>query len=54
MEIADMFIINKCDLPGADATEGQLKSAVGTGRPICRVSTVRSEGIEAAADLLLN
>ncbi|GJM26074.1 MAG: hypothetical protein DHS20C16_24890 [Phycisphaerae bacterium] len=54
MEIADMFIINKCDLPGADATEGQLKSAIDGDRPICRVSTVRNEGIEAAADHLLS
>ncbi|NOX58150.1 MAG: hypothetical protein GXP29_04740, partial [Planctomycetes bacterium] len=53
MEIADVFVINKCDLPGADATEGQLKNSVGTDRPVCRVSTVRNEGIEAAADHIL-
>ena len=47
MEIAHAFVINKCDLPGADATEGQLVSAVGKDRPVYRTSTVRNEGVEA-------
>ena len=50
MEIADAFVINKCDLAGADATEGQLKSALEGDRPIFRVSTVRNEGVEALVD----
>lgn len=50
MEIASSFVINKADLPGADATEGQLKSAVGETRPVWRVCSVRDEGLEAVAD----
>ena len=50
MEIAGCFVLNKCDLSGADATEGQLKSAVGDNRPIFRVSTIRNEGLDAVAD----
>ena len=50
MEIADAFVINKCDLPGADATEGQLVSAVGKDRPVHRISTVRNEGVEAVVE----
>ena len=50
MEIASGFVINKCDLKGADATEGQLRGAVGDARPIWRVSTVREEGLDAVAD----
>lgn len=50
MEIADGFVLNKCDLAGADATEGQLKSAVGDSRPCWRVSTVRDEGIDEVTD----
>jgi len=50
MEIADAFVINKCDLPGADATEGQLLSAVGRDRPVCRTSTVLNEGVEAVVE----
>jgi LAO/AO transport system ATPase len=50
MEIADAFVINKCDLPGADATSGQLEGAVGRARPIFRISTVRNEGLEAVTE----
>jgi LAO/AO transport system ATPase len=46
MEIADAFVINKSDLPGVDATEGQLTSALDGARSVFRVSTVRNEGIE--------
>jgi len=49
-EIARGFVLNKCDLSGADATEAQLRSAVGDNRPLWRVSSVRDEGIDAVAD----
>jgi methylmalonyl-CoA mutase cobalamin-binding domain/chain len=50
MEIAECFVLNKSDLPGADATEAQLLGAVGDDRPVWRVSTIRKEGIGAIAD----
>ncbi|HUU85184.1 MAG TPA: cobalamin-dependent protein [Phycisphaerae bacterium] len=50
MEIASGFVLNKCDLEGADATEAQLKSAVGDARPVWRTSTTRNEGIEPVGD----
>lgn len=50
MEIASAFVLNKCDLDGADATEAQLKSSVGEARPIWRTSTTRNEGIEPVGD----
>jgi len=50
MEIADGFVLNKCDLIGADATQAQLLSAVGDDRPIWKISAVRGEGIDAVAD----
>ena len=50
MEIADGFVLNKCDLAGADATEAQLRSALGQDRPIWKVSSVRDEGIDTVAD----
>ncbi len=53
MEIASCFVLNKCDLAGADVTEAQLVSTVGSDRPIWKVSTVRDEGIDAVADWLL-
>ena len=50
MEIASCFVLNKCDLAGADATEAQLISSVGDSRPIFKASTIRDEGISAVAD----
>ena len=52
MEIADAFVLNKSDLPGADATQAQLISAVGSDRPLWRVSATRNEGLDAVADWL--
>ncbi len=52
MEIASCFVLNKCDLPGADATEAQLRNSLGDDRPIFRVSAVRDEGTDRVADWL--
>jgi len=54
MEIANCFVLNKCDLAGAEATEAQLLSAVGDHRPLWKVSTVRGEGIDAVADWVVS
>ncbi len=53
MEIATCFVINKCDLAGADATEAQLLSVVGHEPPIWKVSSIRDEGVDAVADWVL-
>ncbi|MEE9297234.1 MAG: methylmalonyl Co-A mutase-associated GTPase MeaB, partial [Phycisphaerae bacterium] len=50
MEIATHFVLNKCDLDGADATHARLLSAIGHQRPIWRVSTVNGQGVSAVAD----
>jgi LAO/AO transport system ATPase len=50
MEIADCFVLNKCDLAGADATQAQLISALGDKRPIFKASTIRDQGVDAVAD----
>ncbi|MEK6675831.1 MAG: cobalamin-dependent protein [Planctomycetota bacterium] len=50
MEVATCFVVNKCDLTGADATLAQLRNSVGDSRSIFAVSTVRDEGIDAVAD----
>jgi len=50
MEIASCFVLNKCDLAGADATQAQLLSAVGDLRSIFKISTIRNEGLDAVAD----
>ncbi|MFH0982161.1 MAG: cobalamin-dependent protein [Planctomycetota bacterium] len=53
MEIASCFVLNKCDLEGADRTLAQLTAAVGGDRPVWKVSTVRNEGIDQVADWVL-
>jgi len=50
MEIAGSFVINKADLPGADATEAQLLGVLGNDRPIWKVSSVRDHGFGDVAD----
>ncbi len=50
MEIASCFVLNKCDLAGADATQAQLVGAIGDDRPVFRVSTIRDEGVDAVAE----
>jgi LAO/AO transport system ATPase len=54
MEIASCFVLNKCDLAGAEATEAQLVSAIGDRVPHWKVSTIRDEGIDAVADWVLS
>ncbi len=54
MEVATQFVINKCDLPGADATEAQMRSAVGGDRPVYRVSSISSAGIEGIVDWIVS
>ena len=53
MEIASCFVINKCDLAGADVTEAQLVSVIGNEHPILQVSSLRNEGIDAVADWVM-
>ena len=52
MEIASGYVVNKCDLPGADATEGNLLNTVGSDRPIWRVSALHDQGLEQVAEWL--
>ena len=52
MEIASGYVVNKCDLPGADATEGNLLNTIGSDRPIWRVSALHDQGLEQVAEWL--
>lgn len=58
LEIADIFVVSKCDLPLADATEQELRYLVGLKEggagapPILRVTATRGEGIAALADAI--
>jgi LAO/AO transport system kinase len=44
LEIADLLVVNKADLPGADRVAASLADA--TGRPILKTSATAGQGIE--------
>ena len=52
MEIASGYVVNKCDLPGVDATEGNLLSTMGSDQPIWRVSALHDQGLDQVAEWL--
>ena len=55
VEIPDVFVVNKCDEPSADASYGQLRASLGLARPfgeqppIFRTSARTGEGVAALA-----
>lgn len=59
MEIADMFVVNKADRPGADEMEFQLVDAsrylISDGRrpPVLKTSALKDEGLDGLADEVL-
>lgn len=54
VEIASAFVINKCDLPGAEETHAQLLGSIGDDRPVFRASSITSEGIGHVAEWILS
>jgi len=51
LEIADLFAVNKADLPDAHRTAAQLRAV--TRQPVHLVSARKGEGLESLADALL-
>jgi LAO/AO transport system ATPase len=56
LEIADVIVVNKSDLPGADRTVAdlteQMHTASGTGVPILKTSIAKREGIEELCEAI--
>ncbi|HWP84739.1 MAG TPA: methylmalonyl Co-A mutase-associated GTPase MeaB, partial [Terriglobia bacterium] len=59
MEIADIFVLNKADLPGADLLEEQLREALeraaswpGPPPPVVRTIATRAEGLDKLTDAM--
>jgi LAO/AO transport system kinase len=52
-EVAEVFVINKADLPGADRLEKQIRETLGGDRPVVRTVASHGEGISELADVLL-
>jgi LAO/AO transport system kinase len=57
LEIADLLVVNKADLPGAQETVAQLRGAAalsGRERPVLTTSSTRGEGIAELVDACLS
>ena len=52
-EVADVFVINKADLPGADRLQSQIRDTLGTKRPVVKTVASHGKGIAELADSLL-
>jgi LAO/AO transport system ATPase len=53
-EIAQVFVINKADLPGADRLERQIRETLGSRRPVVKTVASHGDGIRELADVLLS
>ncbi len=51
LETADVFVVNKADLPGADRVVADLMSTAGIGRPARPVVQVRADELRGIDDL---
>jgi LAO/AO transport system kinase len=59
MEIADIFVVNKADRPGADQAESELASMLSLSPenerpPIFRTVAINGEGVPALVDVLVH
>lgn len=52
-EIADVFVINKSDLAGADRLDAQIRQTLGADKPIVHTVASHGKGISELADVLL-
>lgn len=52
-EVAEIFVINKSDLPGADRLEAQIKETLGSDRPVIKTIASHGQGIAELADAIL-
>lgn len=52
-EVADIFVINKADLPGADRLEAQIIDTLGNKRPVVKTVASHGEGVAKLVDVIL-
>jgi LAO/AO transport system kinase len=52
-EVADIFVINKADLPGADRLEGQIRETLGGSRPVVQTVASQGTGVDRLAEVIL-
>ena len=52
-EVADVFVINKADLPGADRLDAQIRETLGSKRPVVQTIASHGQGVGELADVIL-
>lgn len=52
-EVAEVFVINKADLPGADRLGAQISDTLGASRPVVQTVASHGKGIAEFADVVL-
>ncbi|MFQ5422393.1 MAG: cobalamin-dependent protein [Phycisphaerae bacterium] len=52
-EVADVFVINKADLPGADLLEAQIRDTLGRERTVVQTVASKGRGIPDLTDTIL-
>ena len=52
-EVADVFVINKADLAGANVLEAQILETLGSNRPVVQTVASHGKGIDERADVIL-
>lgn len=52
-EVADVFVINKADLAGADKLASEIIESIGTEKPIVKTIASHGKGIDELADVIL-
>ncbi len=52
-EVADIFVINKADLPGADRLEAQIIDTLGSKRPVVKTVASHGDGVAKLVDVIL-
>lgn len=53
IEVADIFVINKADLHGADKLAAQIADTLGGDRPVVQTIASHGKGIDTLADVIL-
>ncbi|MFH1416920.1 MAG: cobalamin-dependent protein [Planctomycetota bacterium] len=52
-EVAEVFVINKADMPGADRLQSQIRETLGGERPVVQTVASHGKGITDLADVLM-
>ncbi len=52
-EVADIFVINKADMPGADKLASEIVETMGSNRPIVKTVASHGKGIDELAEVIL-